>query len=93
VSLIALICAGYEKTIAKDSWRSPGRSHVSYLTQLVTWGYTPSEVEQIILDSVNKTTEPDEFADEAEDQQEDGETFEEVHADEEEMMAEELAAE
>jgi ParB family chromosome partitioning protein len=50
-SLIALVCAGYEKTIAKDSWRSPGQTHRDYLNQLVTWGYTPSEVEQIILDS------------------------------------------
>lgn len=50
-SLIALVCAGYEKTIAKDSWRSPGQTHRDYLNQLVTWGYTPSEVEQIIIDS------------------------------------------
>ncbi|MCO4253370.1 ParB/RepB/Spo0J family partition protein [Pseudarthrobacter raffinosi] len=51
VTLIALICAGYEKTIAKDSWRSPHQSHRDYLNQLVLWGYTASEVEQIILDS------------------------------------------
>ncbi|WP_432246103.1 ParB/RepB/Spo0J family partition protein (plasmid) [Arthrobacter sp. G.S.26] len=51
VSLIALICAGYEKTIAKDSWRSPHQSHRDYLNQLVTWGYTASETEQIIIDS------------------------------------------
>lgn len=50
-SLIALVCAGYEKTIAKDSWRSPGQTHRDYLNQLVIWGYTPSEVEQIIIDS------------------------------------------
>lgn len=56
VSLIALVCAGYEKTIAKDSWRSPYRSHIAYLTQLVTWGYTTSDVEQIIIDSTKKTT-------------------------------------
>jgi ParB family chromosome partitioning protein len=49
-SLIALVCAGYEKTIAKDSWRSPSQTHRDYLNQLVTWGYTPSEVENIILD-------------------------------------------
>ncbi|MDQ0636400.1 ParB family chromosome partitioning protein [Arthrobacter pascens] len=55
--LIALVCAGYEKTIAKDSWRSPGQTHRDYLTQLVTWGYTPSEVEQIILDSAKPATE------------------------------------
>jgi ParB family transcriptional regulator, chromosome partitioning protein len=50
VSLIALVCAGYEKTIQKDSWRSAEKRHYDYLTQLLTWGYTPSEVEQIILD-------------------------------------------
>jgi ParB family chromosome partitioning protein len=54
-SLIALVCAGYEKTIAKDSWRSPSQTHRDYLTQLVTWGYTPSEVEQIIIDSGKPT--------------------------------------
>ncbi|MDI3195544.1 ParB/RepB/Spo0J family partition protein [Pseudarthrobacter sp. AL07] len=50
-SLIALVCAGYEKTIAKDSWRSSSQPHRDYLNQLVTWGYTPSEVENLILDS------------------------------------------
>jgi len=50
-SLIALVCAGYEKTIAKDSWRSPSQAHRDYLNQLVTWGYTVSETEKIILDS------------------------------------------
>lgn len=48
-SLIA--CAGYEKTIAKDSWRSPSQTHRDYLKQLVLWGYTASETEQIILNS------------------------------------------
>ncbi|MET3176391.1 UNVERIFIED_ORG: ParB family chromosome partitioning protein [Arthrobacter sp. UYCu721] len=52
-SLIALICAGYEKTIVKDSWRTPHQSHRDYLNQLVTWGYTVSETEQIIIDSGN----------------------------------------
>jgi ParB family chromosome partitioning protein len=51
VSMIALICAGYEKTIAKDSWRSPSQAHRDYLNQLVSWGYTVSDVEKIILDS------------------------------------------
>ena len=43
VSLIALVCAGYEKTIAKDSWRSPSVRHIDYLTQLITWGYVDRE--------------------------------------------------
>ncbi|MCY1676863.1 ParB/RepB/Spo0J family partition protein [Pseudarthrobacter sp. SL88] len=50
-ALIALVCAGYEKTIQKDSWRSPGQAHRAYLNQLVAWGYTASETEQIIIDS------------------------------------------
>jgi len=56
-SLIALVCAGYEKTIAKDSWRSPTQTHRDYLNQLVTWGYVPSEVEQIIIDSAKPAQE------------------------------------
>ncbi|WP_144663193.1 ParB/RepB/Spo0J family partition protein [Paenarthrobacter nicotinovorans] len=50
-SLIALVCAGYEKTIAKDSWRRPSQNHRDYLNQLVEWGYTASETEQMIIDS------------------------------------------
>ncbi|MFJ4286831.1 ParB/RepB/Spo0J family partition protein [Paenarthrobacter nicotinovorans] len=50
-SLIALVCAGYEKTIAKDSWRSPSQTHRDYLNQLVVWGYTASETELMIIDS------------------------------------------
>jgi ParB family chromosome partitioning protein len=57
-SLIALVCAGYEKTIAKDSWRSPSQTHRDYLNQLVLWGYTPSTVEMLILDS-GKASEVD----------------------------------
>lgn len=91
VPLIALVCAGYERTIAKNSWRSPACSHLAYLTQLVAWGDTPSEVEQIIIDSTKQTEELND-TDEPDDT-EDGETFEDVHADEEGMMAEELAAE
>ena len=50
-SLIALVCAGYEKTIAKDSWRRPSQNHRDYLNQLVEWGYTASETEQMIISS------------------------------------------
>jgi ParB family chromosome partitioning protein len=61
-SLIALVCAGYEKTIAKDSWRSPGQTHRDYLNQLVLWGYTPSEVENLIIDSGKPAEEETEAA-------------------------------
>ncbi len=36
-ALIALVCAGYEKTIQKDSWCSPSQTHRDYLNQLVAW--------------------------------------------------------
>ena len=61
-SLIALVCAGYEKTIAKDSWRSPSQTHRDYLNQLVLWGYTPSEVENLIIDSDKPAEEETEAA-------------------------------
>lgn len=61
-SLIALVCAGYEKTIAKDSWRSPSQTHRDYLNQLVLWGYTASPVEQLIIDSGTPTGEETEAA-------------------------------
>jgi ParB family chromosome partitioning protein len=47
-SLVALVCAAYERTIAEDSWRSPSQTHRDYLNQLVLWGYTASEVGQIL---------------------------------------------
>jgi ParB family chromosome partitioning protein len=56
-SLIALICAGYEKTIQKDSWRSAEKRHFHYLNQLTAWGYTASAVEQIIIDKHTTDTE------------------------------------
>lgn len=56
-SLIALICAGYEKTIQKDSWRSAEKRHFDYLNQLTRWGYTASAVEKIILDKHTAETE------------------------------------
>jgi ParB family chromosome partitioning protein len=57
VSLIALVCAGYEKTIAKDSWRSPSVRHIDYLIRLIAWGYTASAVAQIILNKHTTDTE------------------------------------
>ncbi|MBT2547212.1 ParB/RepB/Spo0J family partition protein [Arthrobacter sp. ISL-65] len=61
-SLIALVCAGYEKTIAKDSWRSPSQTHRDYLKQLVVWGYNASTVEELIIDSGTPAEEETEAA-------------------------------
>ena len=56
-SLIALICAGYKKTIQKDSWRSAEKRHFHYVNQFICWGYTASDVEQIIIDKHAAETE------------------------------------
>jgi ParB family chromosome partitioning protein len=61
-SLIALVCAGYEKSIAKDSWRSPSQTHRDYLNQLVLWGYKPSVAEGLIIDSGTPAGEETEAA-------------------------------
>jgi ParB family chromosome partitioning protein len=49
--------------MAKDAWRTPSQTHRDYLNQLVTWGYVPSEVEQIIIDSDKPALEADETTD------------------------------
>ncbi|MFK4637130.1 ParB/RepB/Spo0J family partition protein [Paenarthrobacter histidinolovorans] len=51
VSLIALVCAGYEKQLPKDAWRRPSQAQKDYLNQLVAWGYTASETEKLIIDA------------------------------------------
>ena len=57
IGLIALVCAGFEKGIPKDAWRSASKANAHYLNQLVTWGYTPAEVEQIIIDKNTATAD------------------------------------
>lgn len=49
IVLIALVCAGFEGQLRRDTWRDlrPAAAKF-YLTQLAEWGYTLSEVEQII---------------------------------------------
>lgn len=56
VALLALAIAGFEKHLPRDAWRNPHPVHRFYLNQLTDWGYTASEVEQII-------TTPDEQTD------------------------------
>lgn len=48
--ILAITLASIERTIDRQSWRNPSGYHRAYLTQLVTWGYEPSAVEQIIID-------------------------------------------
>ncbi len=45
---LALVLAALEDAMTTNSWRSPSRANSLYLFALRQWGYTPSEVEQLI---------------------------------------------
>lgn len=80
--VLAMMLAAHESDLSRDSWRRPGQQAAYYLFQLQDWGYTLSEVESIITDHAMAT-------DKANTAKEDTETFEDVHLDEEDLIAEE----
>ncbi|MEV8241987.1 ParB/RepB/Spo0J family partition protein [Microbacterium testaceum] len=49
---LAVVLGAVEATTGKHTWRNPGTLDAAYLTQLTAWGYTLSEVEQIVIDTV-----------------------------------------
>ena len=53
---------GYEEATNKDTWRNPDQGAASYFARLVAWGYTLSEVEQIVLDGASRRAEEREKA-------------------------------
>lgn len=83
--VLAMMLAAHESDLSRDSWRRPGQQAAYYLFQLQDWGYTLSDVESIITDNGAEPEEPVQPVESAET----GETFEFVHADEEELIAEE----
>ncbi|WMY80057.1 ParB/RepB/Spo0J family partition protein [Citricoccus sp. I39-566] len=48
-TVLAMCLAGIEHTMAKDCWRNPTSAHTEYLETLVTWGYTLSDVEALLV--------------------------------------------
>ena len=48
---LAVVIGGYEEATNKDTWRNPTRDAAVYFTRLATWGYTLSDVEQIVIDA------------------------------------------
>jgi ParB family chromosome partitioning protein len=48
---LAVIIGAYEEATNKDTWRNPTRDATAYFTRLAAWGYTLSEVEQIVIDA------------------------------------------
>jgi ParB family chromosome partitioning protein len=91
-NVLAVVLAGFEKSLSRQSWRDPSSTAKHYLNQLNSWGYTLSDVEIIITSHGNtetqETVDTETSATDA-DATAPGETFEDVQADEEEMIDEE----
>ncbi|WP_295792182.1 ParB/RepB/Spo0J family partition protein [uncultured Microbacterium sp.] len=51
---VAVVIGGYEEATNKDTWRNPSSSDAEYLTRLTTWGYVLSDVEQIVIDTIER---------------------------------------
>lgn len=94
-AVLAMMLAAHEADLSRDSWRHPGSQAAYYLFQLQDWGYTASEVETIITDHAMKKNAPTNNEEPAPVQEdaEPTESFDEVHVEEEDMMAEEAATE
>jgi ParB family chromosome partitioning protein len=45
------VLAGMEASTSKNTWRYPDSTKSAYFTQLASWGYSLSEVEQIVVDA------------------------------------------
>lgn len=53
-SILAVCFAAHERTIDRTAWRHSSKSHGEYLAQLVSWGYSPSDVETLMLPEVEE---------------------------------------
>jgi ParB family chromosome partitioning protein len=62
--VVAVALAALEGDTSKNTWRSPDSDDVTYFTALQRWGYTLSEVENLVL---GIQPEPDESEDATED--------------------------
>jgi ParB family chromosome partitioning protein len=63
VVALGIVLAAYEDAWTTDTWRRPSAGDARYLMFLMTNGYTPSEVEQLILGAPIPTTDADPEAD------------------------------
>jgi ParB family chromosome partitioning protein len=75
IALLAVALGALEQATSKNTWRFPSTADVTYFTALKTWGYTLSDVENLVLGITPEPaaaepddTEPDEPMD---DEQED----------------------
>jgi ParB family chromosome partitioning protein len=58
--LVAVALAAMEGATSKNTWRSPNSDDVAYFTALQGWGYTLSEVENLVLGISPETASADE---------------------------------
>lgn len=47
---LAVVLGGIEDNTDKTAWRHPDAEKAAYLAQIAAWGYTPSDVEQLVID-------------------------------------------
>lgn len=55
-NMLAMVLAGFEKSLSRHSWRNPSPTARHYLTRLAAWGYALSEVESLITIAGENTT-------------------------------------
>ncbi|WP_431246420.1 ParB/RepB/Spo0J family partition protein [Leifsonia xyli] len=53
---LAIVFGACESVTSKQTWRAPSPTDADYFTQLAAWGYTLSDVEQIVIGE-EKTTD------------------------------------
>ena len=58
-AILAVVLAGMELATGTYTWRNPSCTAARYFAQIAAWGYSLSEVEQLVVDA--KTTVGDQF--------------------------------
>ncbi|MFJ3395298.1 chromosome partitioning protein [Leifsonia aquatica] len=52
---LAVVLGGIESATSRNTWRSPAKDAATYFRQLAAWGYTLSDVEQLVIDRYEAT--------------------------------------
>lgn len=79
-ALLAVALGALEQATGKNTWRSPSTADVTYFTALKAWGYTLSDVENLVLGITPEPTaaEPDDIEpDEPMDDEQEADDFDE----------------
>ncbi len=53
---LAIVLGGIEDSTSKNTWRYPDDRDALYFRRLAAWGYTLSEVEQLVIDTADAKT-------------------------------------